>query len=134
MLKPTLFNKKARQIVEILELPYWKEKRFSVLLTPTIFTRNASQIKELFELPYWDDPKYESLLCSSIYMKSATQIKEIIEFCNNNGLETLSNNRKVVYQFNNEEFIKKVNYLKSKGEKIIEDDKINPLFERSKNK
>ena len=55
---------------------------------------------------------------------------KIIEFCNNNGLENLATNRKVVYQYNNAIFIKTINNLKIKNESIIIDRNINSMIKK----
>ena len=70
-----LYQRSVSSVKEILELPYWNDKKFEPLLTSSIWLRNAEEIETILELPYWNDPKYQSLLTSSIWQSNASEIQ-----------------------------------------------------------
>ncbi len=86
-----LFKRSYAQVLEILDLPYWKETDqegnliFKDLLTPTIWSSNSEQIKAILDLPYWKEKDqegnliYKDLLTPTIWSSNADQIQAILD-------------------------------------------------------
>ena len=79
LLTPTLLYRTKEEIIDILELPYWKEEKYQHLITPLIFMRSANEIVDILNLPFLSNEKYVHLLEPSIFYKTADNIKKIIQ-------------------------------------------------------
>ena len=65
-------------VLEILDLPYWRDPKFQGLLTSNIWNSNAKEIQTILSLEEWKDPKFQGLLTSSIWASNAKEIQTIL--------------------------------------------------------
>jgi len=73
-------------VVDILEMPEWKDPRFAKLLTSTIWHSNYEDVKDILSMPHpndsnkliWDDERFAQLLTSSIWNSNYEDVKNIL--------------------------------------------------------
>lgn len=62
-----LYSRSYDEVMNILKMPEWKDKKFEGLLTSGIWNSNSTEIKEILKMPEWQNEKFEGLLTSSIW-------------------------------------------------------------------
>lgn len=127
-----LEKRSYESVIEILDLPYWKEKDekgnliYQGLLTSNIWNSNKEQIEEILSLPYWKNPIYQHLLTSSLWAISSKRIIECIEFFESLGLESFITMS--VFKKSKLQILSLIKHLKENNLPLIINKKLNPIF------
>jgi len=81
-----LYERSYNYVVDILEMPEWKDPRFAKLLTSTIWHSNYEDVKDILSMPHpndsnkliWDDERFANLLTSNIWHSNYGDVKNIL--------------------------------------------------------
>jgi len=81
-----LYERSYNYVVDILEMPEWKDPRFAKLLTSTIWHSNYEDVKDILSMPHpndsnkliWDDERFANLLTSTIWHSNYGDVKNIL--------------------------------------------------------
>lgn len=81
MLTSNIWLSTPENVIQILELPYWQEKKFQKLLTSNIWKLTKDEVDVIFKISLLHEEQFEHLLTSTLW-KCQSKNKRNINFRN----------------------------------------------------
>lgn len=81
-----LYRRSYQAVIDVLEMPEWKEERFAGLLTSNIWGNSYESIKGILSIPLpqtpkkliWEDKRFAKLLTPNIWNSNYPEVKNIL--------------------------------------------------------